>query len=185
MSNSDLRPIGEDAMKYGIVRMFAIFCVGVAFNAAGCKDDEPGPSQIVLSDETAGLLRDVDVAISELDTMIEAAVANPIIREELDSLYAVETLIPDSTEAGTTGEQVAVLNEKGMEFVKTFLKLPLPLGWNKDGLPDSFYGWLLRVVGLLATTLAVSLGAPFWYDILRKLLDLRKTLRKKIESSSG
>jgi hypothetical protein len=105
--------------------------------------------------------------------------------EELDSLYKLSSLTPDSSAADTTAEEAVVLTESGKELVKQFLDLPVPLGWNRNTLPTTFYGWLLKIVGLLATALAVSLGAPFWYDILRKLLGLRKTLKRKEEESTG
>lgn len=33
--------------------------------------------------------------------------------------------------------------------------------------------WLVKVLGWLVTGLAVSLGAPFWFDLLNRLVDLR------------
>jgi hypothetical protein len=45
------------------------------------------------------------------------------------------------------------------------------LGWGK--LPQDVGGWLLKIVGLAITTLAVSLGAPFWFDVLKNLANMR------------
>ena len=47
----------------------------------------------------------------------------------------------------------------------------LPLGW--DGTPDDFVGWFKTVLGWLITIAAVSLGAPFWFDLLGKVANLR------------
>lgn len=33
--------------------------------------------------------------------------------------------------------------------------------------------WLLKMVGWLITALAVSLGAPFWFDLMKKFMDVR------------
>jgi hypothetical protein len=33
--------------------------------------------------------------------------------------------------------------------------------------------WLWKIVGLVATVLAISQGAPFWFDLLRKVVNLR------------
>ena len=46
-----------------------------------------------------------------------------------------------------------------------------PLGWG--ALPTDLSGWLKKVLGLLLTTLAVSLGAPFWFDLLKNVANLR------------
>lgn len=35
--------------------------------------------------------------------------------------------------------------------------------------------WYLKVPGLILTWAAVSLGAPFWFDVLNKLVNLRQT----------
>lgn len=36
-------------------------------------------------------------------------------------------------------------------------------------------GWLLKVLGLVASAFAARQGAPFWFDLLRKLVNLRNT----------
>jgi hypothetical protein len=50
----------------------------------------------------------------------------------------------------------------------------LPIGWHESD-PQDFDAWFWRVVGWLITTLAVSLGAGFWFDALGNALGLRKT----------
>ena len=68
---------------------------------------------------------------------------------------------------------------KEIEQIKGQIKeLNLPLGWSciKDDPrrpPEGFPAWLLKILGLLITTVAVSLGAPFWFDILNKMVSLR------------
>lgn len=46
----------------------------------------------------------------------------------------------------------------------------LIIGWKEA--PDS---WLLKSAGLVLTWAAASLGAPFWFDMLNKLVNLRQT----------
>ena len=49
-----------------------------------------------------------------------------------------------------------------------------PVGWEDVGLGDwSFLDWIARVLGWLITISAVSLGAPFWFDLLGKVASLR------------
>lgn len=47
------------------------------------------------------------------------------------------------------------------------------LGWGK--LPQGMGGWLQKIIGLALTILAVSLGAPFWFDVLKNLTNMRNT----------
>ncbi len=46
-----------------------------------------------------------------------------------------------------------------------------PIGWRK--LPTDALGWFQKIVGLVFTALAVSLGAPFWFDLLKNLSSVR------------
>jgi len=52
---------------------------------------------------------------------------------------------------------------------------PLPLGWNHKALPKDALECVLKLVGLFLTTLAVSLGAEFWFNLLGRLLQIRGT----------
>jgi hypothetical protein len=54
----------------------------------------------------------------------------------------------------------------------------LPIGW--QNFPNeltwgSFVTLLVKFVGLILTSLAVSLGAPFWFDLLSKFMNVRGT----------
>lgn len=64
----------------------------------------------------------------------------------------------------------------------------LPIGWQKRYLPFYCYAdgkevgcggfarigpTLLWLLGLLATALAITLGAPFWFDLLKNLVNIR------------
>ena len=50
--------------------------------------------------------------------------------------------------------------------------LGVPLGYNGDD-PGDFNWWLAKILGLLLTVGAVSLGAPFWFDMLNKFINVR------------
>ena len=58
-----------------------------------------------------------------------------------------------------------------------------PLGWEaedplgrKDKVPDWTRGtWIAHVMGWFFTAAAVSLGAPFWFDLLSRVAKLRGT----------
>ena len=57
-------------------------------------------------------------------------------------------------------------------------ELHLPIGWKKPDDQWAFAGfgfmeWLVKILGILITTFAGSLGAPFWFQLLNKIVDLR------------
>jgi len=57
-------------------------------------------------------------------------------------------------------------------------------GWSGDQLPpgSSFFGWLWSILrchlfGWILTAIAVSLGAPFWFDTLNRFINIRSAGR--------
>jgi len=73
-------------------------------------------------------------------------------------------------------------------------KLGFPLGWSQEEFPRKdkqgnvdYAGWVsaivLKLLGLLATALAVSLGAPFWFDVLNKFMVVRSTIKPHEKSA--
>ena len=60
--------------------------------------------------------------------------------------------------------------------VASVAKLGVPMGWSGDAKPDwGGTAWVTTVGGWLLTILAISLGAPFWFDTLGRLSRLRSS----------
>ena len=79
--------------------------------------------------------------------------------------------VPDVDGAQDTGDaDGGDTGKSGNEYLAGLETLPI--GWNNTvgGWPDCE-----RVLGWLITTIAVSLGAPFWFDLLGKVANLRGT----------
>src|SRR5207248_6522551 len=107
-----------------------------------------------------------------------------------DAIVAEATVVAHDTSAlhdrtKTVRDRVTQLNA-----------LHLPIGWNgmrslvrRDGwtfsVPEvvdvaAFWRYVLApVFGWLMTGLAVSLGAPFWFDVLNKIMVIRSTVKPK------
>lgn len=47
----------------------------------------------------------------------------------------------------------------------------IPMDWNLTPLEP--HSWWFKILGWIFTALAISLGAPFWFDLLNKLVNLR------------
>ncbi len=54
----------------------------------------------------------------------------------------------------------------------------LPFGWSRDVLPDRVGAWIVKILGLLITGVATALGAPFWFDVLNKIVNVRGAGRR-------
>ncbi len=58
-----------------------------------------------------------------------------------------------------------------------------PIGWVKpNGWPADRQGEIWKVLGLLVTALALMMGAPFWFDALQKIMNIRGTGDKPAKS---
>lgn len=65
--------------------------------------------------------------------------------------------------------------------------LGLPIGWDRNNpklVPpkEDIGGWLLKIFGWLITAVAISLGAPFWFDLLNKFMVVRSTVKPREKS---
>ncbi|MEM6770722.1 MAG: hypothetical protein AAF597_09080 [Bacteroidota bacterium] len=56
------------------------------------------------------------------------------------------------------------------------VRRPLGLGWDGVQIRDlTLYEKSTKVLGFILTALAISMGAPFWFDLLKKLVNIRSS----------
>jgi hypothetical protein len=66
----------------------------------------------------------------------------------------------------------------------------LPIFWEnwpafQKGIESvTFYDWFHHLIGWLVTALAISLGAPFWFDLLNRLINVRHGMAKPEPTAS-
>jgi hypothetical protein len=63
----------------------------------------------------------------------------------------------------------------------------LPLGWTSSAadshrVPQTWREWLLKIFGLILTAFAISLGGPFWFDLLNQFMVVRSTIKPQEKS---
>jgi hypothetical protein len=69
--------------------------------------------------------------------------------------------------------------------VQEMSRTDVPIGWNDTAIsallaPTKLYsclGWFEIITGYLLTAFAVTLGAPFWFDVLNRLMVIRATVK--------
>ncbi len=100
---------------------------------------------------------------------------------------AAEKMLKDKVVVSDTSKTTKKLLEDVKLGINELKGLKLPIGWRKENLKRSFCNsnpWtnagnvLMTLLGWFITAIAVSLGAPFWYDTLNKLVDLRSAGKK-------
>jgi hypothetical protein len=65
--------------------------------------------------------------------------------------------------------------------------LDLPIGWSRrpsslDADDGALSSGAIGLFGLLLTALAITLGAPFWFDLLNKIVVVRSTVKPREKS---
>lgn len=86
------------------------------------------------------------------------------------SLVSRNSGVRDTTRKDTADARANFVKLKGM--YSDNIVSPLGLGWGQSK-PASWWDWLSKVVGWLLTGVAVTMGAPFWFEMLKKLLALK------------
>jgi hypothetical protein len=109
-----------------------------------------------------------------------------------DSIQIAQTMWrDDATRAAVTAraEKLAEADEApsagGQEYLEELENIGIPLGWGS--FPDYSDTWdwlkivLLNILGLAMTAVALTLGAPFWFDLLKKVANIRAAGRAPAE----
>ncbi len=87
----------------------------------------------------------------------------PLARQRV--VVAAQDLLATGANANTEADVHKISEQLG--------ELDIPLGWSGATWPGLGMGLLSKLCGILLTVLAVSLGAPFWFDALSRVARLR------------
>ncbi|HYG62225.1 MAG TPA: hypothetical protein VEL74_06565 [Thermoanaerobaculia bacterium] len=112
------------------------------------------------------------------------------------TLYYNDTLRDAVVARAADADQDALRQANASQLYAQLDQFDLPIGWDDDarpwsappaGRPESAWWRLAPILGWLITALAVTLGAPFWFDLLNKIMVIRSTVKpheKSPEESS-
>lgn len=109
----------------------------------------------------------------------------------LGSIDSTLAKIPQKSQA-SIDSVLRNYNIDRMNSMKTLLKdthvTELPIGWNKMNFFElahlSFTEWLLMLFGWFIGAVTISMGAPFWFDLLLRIVNIRKAGNKPASKST-
>jgi hypothetical protein len=105
-----------------------------------------------------------DKALSSLDNY----------KERIENIKTIDRMANDQSPVTVARLESNLSNvQQDIKKMKEELPADLPWGWKNYPFDASFN--LLSIVGWIATVLAICLGAPFWFDVLNKIANLRGT----------
>jgi hypothetical protein len=110
---------------------------------------------------------------------------DPTLREKatIEAQQQVDAAAPTSSSAGkadtSSSSSDAPASDDATAQQRTAVALQeigFPIGWNATSWPSQNGGNLvLHILGIILVAIAASFGAPFWFDALNKLVNLRMT----------
>ncbi|PSJ16230.1 hypothetical protein [Nitrosomonas supralitoralis] len=129
-----------------------------------------------------------DIALRQI--LVEAASSSDIARlmpqpAESESMSvgngAVSVQPSEQTPTDDSIKGLTQSIQSAGSLVEQIKALHLPIGWKLlDGKEEKWIfekydtmNWFIKIMGILITTFAASLGAPFWFQLLNKIVDLR------------
>lgn len=141
---------------------------------------------------TKRLSSDSTLRAAVVATAEKSAQQPAVVITQPNQAGGAQTSGQESVEGRTAAAYQALLDKQD-----ALQSLGLPLGWGdrrnwpggdgRSGWP-LFWTWLSKVFGLLLTAGAASLGAPFWFDMLNKIVTVRsagKAPEEKQKSPKG
>ncbi|MFL5382219.1 MAG: hypothetical protein ACJ8GN_06860 [Longimicrobiaceae bacterium] len=125
---------------------------------------------VLMNADTVGMWRQLSSNQQLRDSLAKTAV------DQLPSLTA--TVRPDSTVVLDPAHAKAVYDSAMAQLDRSQLRF----GWSAADAQGIWVGpraapALRKLLGLLITAVALSLGAPFWFDLLNKIVNIRATGR--------
>lgn len=108
------------------------------------------------------------------DPVLRAALIERATAAAKEEAATTPATAPAPSEATMAMSATAIALDKVQADISTVTQLGIPLGWEGNAPEPTFSWWLRKVFGLLITALAASLGAPFWFDVLKKATSLRQ-----------
>jgi hypothetical protein len=163
--NSMDRLSGAYKRRLQLISFLVGFAIACAFNAdtlSVAKTLWLDPPMSAAVAQSATNIAKTDAPESNASTSPRAPAASAATPQPRGAAAASNTAQPPSNPG--LSKNIANLKQLDAEL------RPLPLGWTNFPCGSDLF-W--KIVGLLITTIALSLGAPFWFDLLGQFVNIR------------
>jgi|HubBroStandDraft_6_1064221.scaffolds.fasta_scaffold65181_3 hypothetical protein len=87
----------------------------------------------------------------------------------------------DDTQLSQLRNKLCALQKNIREISAAESSTLLPMGWKEGFTPNQLLRWE-SIAGWILTAIALSLGAPFWFDLLNKFMVIRSTIKPQEKS---
>ncbi|MCK9923904.1 hypothetical protein MXD61_18860 [Frankia sp. AgPm24] len=169
-------------------RRISVFLAGYALLlAAAFNLDTIGIARALWQD---GPVREAAVTAARV-TLDQTATATDSAGASGDSASSDGSASPG--DSASSGGDVVPAAEEAVRAVRDASGLALPIGWVRASedrgdpreVPNSVRGWLVKILGLALACFALTAGAPFWFDLLGRLVNMRSSGPKPRSTTSS
>ncbi len=156
------------------------------------------PVTLIVAILVTGLLNADSIALakylySDPTARTKIAMAGYNASQDTDLIAQVQHIKagPDTTSKNLEGLKKAITDKiQEVDKARQGLNDVMPLTWKQGELNNadgslSLLALFSKITGLLATIFAIMMGAPFWFDLLNKISNLRGTGAKPVQSGSN
>jgi hypothetical protein len=114
------------------------------------------------------------VGVLNADTVNVARVLwlDPTVRSAAEAA-AQETIQDEGADQPPALDEPADVVREAAAAIQQLEEVGLPLRWSAETTPNDVPGWLLKLMGLVITGFALTFGAPFWFDLLKRFVGVR------------
>ncbi len=117
-------------------------------------------------------------AIFNADTIkiYQSLSANSTLRQDFVAMAEKTVAKTDSVPAMNLDKSLEQATGDFKNLTKVYTEVvqsPLGLGWTESQGGGNLPFWLIKILGLLLTGIAVTFGAPFWFEVLKKLIAVK------------
>jgi hypothetical protein len=102
--------------------------------------------------------------------------ANSTVRNDFMELAGQFVQTHDSVPTLNLNRSIDQVLPEFKEMAQTYketIQSPLGLGWVGDMSGMDMSDWLVKILGFILTGISVTFGAPFWFEVLKKLISIR------------
>ena len=108
------------------------------------------------------------------------ALKTPQIIVKYDTVHAIDggsMKIDTAVVAMTEVEKMATSKADARSIVATLNSLDMPINWSKEKINGlNFWDVLLKILGIMVTACCLTLGAPFWFQLMKNLIKTKDTI---------
>lgn len=117
-------------------------------------------------------------ARQQLATVAYSKVSDSATIVLVEKISSNDKIADDSVQMSLDSLKTEIVKQKKLiDSTVGTINASIPMGWNKADRQAFWDNPLKKIGGFIITILAMCLGAPFWFDVLGKIANLRSSIK--------